>query len=116
MTTQQLERAIAQKKQFITDTAAQAEEIERRAEALPPGQRGSLNETARLLREKTQGLLIELHALEERLPPPAEIRVVTLEFLINRSSGFAHEQTPSVPEEMGHHWDGFTKAINQAAA
>jgi len=109
-TTQQLARAIAQKKQLITDTAAQAEEIERRAEALPPKERGSLNDTAALLRSRLPALLTALHELEDQMPEPTPIRVVTLECLINRCNGndtglFAHETTPRVSEEMRHHWE-----------
>lgn len=108
-TTQQLARAIAHQQQLITDTAAQAEEIERRAEALPPTARPPLNEAASLLRGRLPALLTALHELEARMPEPTPIRVVTLECLISRES-----QRTDGPS--GHSWEGFTAMLNSAAA
>jgi len=120
MNLSQLPRAILRQKQLIHTTAENAEACEQRAEALPPGERTALNATAALLRSKLPGLISELHTLEAALPTERGIRVVTLECQLAQASGsdgrFSHEVTPCVPVEMTHHWEGFTAALNSAAA
>lgn len=95
-------RSIAAQQRSIASMTSEAEELEHRAESLPTQlDRDLVNETAQRIRKKIQTALIDLHAMQDRLPSDQEDYEPAV-FALSDAA---------IPRESSHLWTPLTTLV-----